>query len=65
MKYKAVVFDLFGTLLDVGSIAVSVSRFFPQKGDAVAALWRDKQIQYPDGHPNSPTYGHLKLPHLN
>jgi len=19
----------------------------------------------PDGHPNSPTYGHLKLPHLN
>lgn len=46
MKYKAVVFDLFGTLLDVGSIAVSVSRFFPQKGDAVAALWRDKQIQY-------------------
>jgi hypothetical protein len=21
--------------------------------------------QFPDGHPNSPTYGHLKLPHLN
>jgi hypothetical protein len=20
---------------------------------------------HPDGHPNSPTYGHLKLPHLN
>ena len=20
---------------------------------------------YPDGHPNSPVYGHLKLPHLN
>lgn len=19
----------------------------------------------PDGHPNSPAYGHLKLPHLN
>jgi hypothetical protein len=19
----------------------------------------------PDGHPNSPTFGHLKLPHLN
>lgn len=19
----------------------------------------------PDGHPNSPVYGHLKLPHLN
>jgi len=21
--------------------------------------------QTPDGHPNSPVYGHLKLPHLN
>ena len=21
--------------------------------------------QFPDGHPNSPAYGHLKLPHLN
>ncbi len=21
--------------------------------------------QGPDGHPNSPVYGHLKLPHLN
>jgi len=20
---------------------------------------------FPDGHPNSPVYGHLKLPHLN
>ena len=20
---------------------------------------------FPDGHPNSPAYGHLKLPHLN
>ena len=27
------------------------------------------QVEYerqaPDGHPNSPAYGHLKLPHLN
>ena len=22
-------------------------------------------IEGPDGHPNSPAYGHLKLPHLN
>ncbi|MFY8082700.1 MAG: hypothetical protein ACOVN7_03105, partial [Rubrivivax sp.] len=21
-------------------------------------------LLHPDGHPNSPTYGHLKLPHL-
>ena len=23
------------------------------------------KYQHPDGHPNSPAYGHLKLPHLN
>ena len=22
-------------------------------------------LRNPDGHPNSPVYGHLKLPHLN
>jgi hypothetical protein len=22
-------------------------------------------LMHPGGHPNSPTYGHLKLPHLN
>lgn len=26
---------------------------------------RDDAAQAPDGHPNSPAYGHLKLPHLN
>lgn len=26
---------------------------------AYFAIWS------PDGHPNSPAYGHLKLPHLN
>ncbi|MDI9235252.1 IS5 family transposase [Limnohabitans lacus] len=25
----------------------------------------DGHTMHPDGHPNSPTYGHLKLPHLN
>ena len=24
-----------------------------------------RRINAPDGHPNSPTFGHLKLPHLN
>lgn len=31
--------------------------------------WSQKNVQHaerlPDGHPNSPAYGHLKLPHLN
>ena len=26
---------------------------------------RSLRIGVPDGHPNSPVYGHLKLPHLN
>jgi len=25
----------------------------------------DNDFENPDGHPNSPTFGHLKLPHLN
>lgn len=25
----------------------------------------DEVLRNPDGHPNSPAYGHLKLPHLN
>jgi hypothetical protein len=25
----------------------------------------DEWLPAPDGHPNSPAYGHLKLPHLN
>ncbi len=28
----------------------------------IADVWQDER---PDGHPNSPAYGHLKLPHLN
>ena len=24
-----------------------------------------REFAIPDGHPNSPAYGHLKLPHLN
>jgi len=27
--------------------------------------WIYGSVRIPDGHPNSPVYGHLKLPHLN
>lgn len=27
--------------------------------------WKKRSVFAPDGHPNSPAYGHLKLPHLN
>ena len=31
----------------------------------IPLLGRKKVQDVPDGHPNSPVYGHLKLPHLN
>ena len=38
------------------------THFSSNVGDLVAAAdW----LRSPDGHPNSPAYGHLKLPHLN
>lgn len=32
--------------------------------DQQRLIFAGKQLD-PDGHPNSPAYGHLKLPHLN
>lgn len=46
MAIQAIVFDAYGTLFDVYSIARLAEKLFPGKGDALAALWRDKQIEY-------------------
>lgn len=43
---KAIVFDAYGTLFDVYSIAALAEDFFPGRGRELAALWRDKQIEY-------------------
>lgn len=43
---KLVVFDAYGTLFDVYSIAELAGSFYPGQGPAIAALWRDKQIEY-------------------
>lgn len=43
---KAVVFDAYGTLFDVYSIAALAERLYPSHGAAIATLWRDKQIEY-------------------
>jgi 2-haloacid dehalogenase len=43
---KAVLFDAYGTLLDVYSIGKLAEALFPKKGSALANLWRDKQIEY-------------------
>jgi 2-haloacid dehalogenase len=43
---KAIVFDAYGTLFDVYSIAALAEDVFPGRGSELAALWRDKQIEY-------------------
>ncbi len=43
---SAVLFDLFGTLLDVHSVAGRADRLFPGKGMLLSQLWREKQLQY-------------------
>jgi 2-haloacid dehalogenase len=43
---KLVVFDAYGTLFDVYSIARAAESMYPNFGMALASLWRDKQIDY-------------------
>lgn len=42
----AFVFDAYGTLYDVHSVAAEVEAAFPGKGDAVTQIWRLKQLEY-------------------
>jgi 2-haloacid dehalogenase len=46
MAIKAVVFDAYGTLFDVYSIGALAEQLYPSQGATIAALWRDKQIEY-------------------
>ena len=43
---KAVLFDAYGTLFDVYSVAAVAEQRFPGQGSALAQRWRDKQIDY-------------------
>jgi len=43
---KAVLFDAYGTLFDVHSVAVLAETLFPGFGERLSLLWRDKQIDY-------------------
>jgi len=43
---RAVLFDAYGTLFDVYSVALVAEQMFPGRGNALATLWRDKQIEY-------------------
>ena len=43
---RAVLFDAYGTLFDVYSVALLGEQLFPGFGERLALLWRDKQIEY-------------------
>lgn len=43
---RAIAFDAYGTLFDVYSIATLAEKLFPGHGNSLAALWRDRQIDY-------------------
>jgi len=46
MTIRAIIFDAYGTLFDVHSVAVLADELFPGRGDELSALWRVKQIDY-------------------
>lgn len=46
MSIRAVLFDVFGTLLDVHSVAARADQLFPGHGQRLSQLWREKQIEY-------------------
>ena len=46
MATRAVLFDAYGTLLDVRHVAALAELHWPSSGEALSILWRDKQLQY-------------------
>ena len=46
MTIKAVVFDAYGTLYDIQSVAAVTDQAFPGYGDIVTQIWRIKQLEY-------------------
>ncbi|MDL2356727.1 MAG: haloacid dehalogenase type II [Pseudomonadota bacterium] len=45
-SFRGIVFDLYGTLYDVHSVAGICEQAFPGKGAAMSQLWRQKQLEY-------------------
>ena len=46
MTIKAVVFDAYGTLYDIQSVAAITEEAFPGYGDVITQIWRIKQLEY-------------------
>jgi len=45
-EISALVFDAYGTIFDVHSVARLAESHFPGKGAALSAAWRTKQLEY-------------------
>lgn len=45
-SYRAILFDVYGTLLDVHGVALAAEAFFPGSGPALSQAWRRKQLEY-------------------
>ena len=45
-RFAACVFDAYGTLFDVGSVASAAEALAPTHGADLAKLWRAKQLEY-------------------
>jgi 2-haloacid dehalogenase len=60
--YKLIAFDAYGTLFDVYSMGQLAEVLFPGHGQALALMWRDRQIEYTrlvtmsDPNPNGSKY---------
>ena len=46
MSIKAVVFDAYGTLYDIQSVASVTEEAFPGYGELITQVWRIKQLEY-------------------
>jgi 2-haloacid dehalogenase len=46
VSIKAVVFDAYGTLYDIQSVAAVTEQEFPGYGDIITQIWRIKQLEY-------------------
>jgi 2-haloacid dehalogenase len=44
--YKLIAFDAYGTLFDVYSMGQLADELFPSHGQALALMWRDRQMDY-------------------
>ncbi|MGM0853749.1 MAG: haloacid dehalogenase type II [Bacillota bacterium] len=46
LNIKAFVFDAYGTLFDVHSVIEKCNQLFPDKGEEISQVWRQKQLEY-------------------